>query len=116
MLSAPHSIAAMIDVSFPAGFTTPNLTRADDRSTCSPISLERPVCSANSSTGTNPAATRFRSSNTAESTVNICDDRIECAFQNAGQTRFQQRYCPSAEDIFTFHTPITSPAPSTDSG
>ena len=88
MLSAPHIIAAMIEVSFPAGFTAPDFTRADGRSTCSSINSERPVCSASSSTGTNPAAdTRFRSSNTAESTMNVCDDCIESAFPNAGQTR-----------------------------
>ena len=56
MLSAPHVIAAMIEVSLPAGFTAPDLTPVDGRSTCSRISAERPVCSASSSTGTNPAA------------------------------------------------------------
>ncbi len=72
MLSAPHMIPAMIEVSLPAGFTAPDLTRVDGRSTCSPISLESPVCSANSSTGTNPADdTRFCSSNTADPTVNV---------------------------------------------
>jgi hypothetical protein len=47
--SAPLSariIAAMIEVSFLAGLTAPDLTRVDSRSTCSPIRLERPVCSA----------------------------------------------------------------------
>ena len=50
----------------------PDFTRVDGRSTCSPINRERPVCSASSSTGTNPAAdTRFCSSNTADPAVNV---------------------------------------------
>lgn len=56
MLSAPHIIAAMIEVSLPAGLTASDFTRIDGRSTCSSISSESPVCSASSSTGTNPAA------------------------------------------------------------
>jgi hypothetical protein len=40
-------------VSLPAGLSAPDLTRVDGRSTSPPISLERPVCSANSSTRTN---------------------------------------------------------------
>ena len=91
MLSAPHIMPAMIVVSFPAGLTAPEATRVLGRSTCSSISSERPVCSASSSTGTNPAAdTRFCSSNTADPTVNLCDDCTENAFPNAGQTRPQQ--------------------------
>ena len=91
MQSAPHTMPAMIEVNLPAGFTAPDLTRVLGSCTCSPINSERPVCSASSSTGTNPAAdTRFRSSNTAESTVNVCDDCIESAFQNSGQMRPQQ--------------------------
>ncbi len=72
MLSAPHIIAAMIEVSLPAGLTAPDFTRVEGRSTCSPINRESPVCSASSSTGTNPAAdTRFCSSNTADPAVNV---------------------------------------------
>jgi hypothetical protein len=82
MLSAPHSIAAMIEVSLPAGFTAPDPTRVDGRSTCLSINSESPVCSANSSTGTRPAAdTRFCSSNTADPPVNVCDDCTENAFR-----------------------------------
>jgi hypothetical protein len=56
----------------PAGLTAPDFTLADARSTCSPINRERPVCSASSSTGTNPAAdTRFCSSHAAESRVKV---------------------------------------------
>jgi len=85
MLSAPQAIAAMIEVSLPAGLTAPDFTRVDGSSTCSPINSESPVCSANSSTGTNPAAdTRFRSSNTADPTVNVYDDCTENAFPNSG--------------------------------
>ena len=54
MLSAPHSIAAMIEVSLPAGFTAPDATRVDGRSTCLPINSESPVCSANSSPAPSP--------------------------------------------------------------
>ena len=69
MLSAPHIMPAMIVVSFPAGLTAPDLIRVLGSSTCSPINHERPVCSASSSTGT-----RFRSSNTTDSVLNVCDD------------------------------------------
>ena len=82
MLSAPHIMPAMIVVSFPAGLTAPDLTRVLGSSTCSPINRERPVCSASSSTGTKPPAdTRFRSSNTADSVLNLCDDCIGNAFR-----------------------------------
>ncbi|EUA10453.1 hypothetical protein I553_2736 [Mycobacterium xenopi 4042] len=57
MLSAPHIIPATIEVSLPAGLTAPDFTRVDGRSTRSLINSERPVCSASSSTGTNPAPT-----------------------------------------------------------
>jgi hypothetical protein len=111
MLSAPHIMPAMIVVSLPAGLTAPDFTRVDRRSTCWAINRERPVCSANSSTGTKPAAdTRFRSSNTADPTVNVYDDCTENAFPNTGHVRHQHSYCPSSEGIFAVHTPITSPA------
>jgi len=85
MLSAPHAIAAMIEVSLPAGLTAPDFTRVDGSSTCSSISRERPVCSANSSTGTKPAAdTRFCSSNTANPAANVYDECIESAFSGYG--------------------------------
>ena len=107
MLSAPHIMPAMIVVSFPAGLTAPDLTRALGSSTCSPINRERPVCSASSSTGTKPAAdTKFGSSNTADPTVNLYDDCIENAFSNTGQHRHQHSYCPSSEGIFAVHTPV----------
>ena len=41
MLSAPQAIAAMIEVSLPAGLTAPDLTRVDGRSTCSPINSRK---------------------------------------------------------------------------
>ncbi len=41
MLSAPHIIAAMIEVSLPAGLTAPDFTRVDGRSTCSPINSRK---------------------------------------------------------------------------
>ena len=82
MLSAPHIMPAMMVVSFPAGLTAPDLTRVLGSSTCSPINRERPVCSASSSTGTKPPADmRFRSSNTADSVLNVCDDCIGNAFR-----------------------------------
>jgi hypothetical protein len=111
MQSAPQAIAAMIEVSLPTGFTAPEATRVDGRSTCSPISLERPACSANSSTGTSPAAdTKFRSSNTADPRVNVYDECTGNAFLNSGQRRHQHSYCPSSEGIFAVHTPIRRPA------
>ena len=85
MQSAPQIIPAMIELSFPAALTAPEATRVLGRSTCSPISFERPVCSASSSTGINPAAdTRLCSSNTADPTVNVYDDCTENAFSNPG--------------------------------
>lgn len=112
MLSAPHIMPAMIVVSFPAGLTAPEATRVDGRSTCSPINRERPVCSANSMIGTRPAAdTRFRSSNTAESALNIWDDCTENAFRSRDCFDFDNRYCPSSEGIFFIHTPIAAKVP-----
>src|SRR5262245_6960342 len=103
MLSAPQAIAAMIEVSLPAGFTAPEATRVDGRSTCSSSNCESPACSASSSTGTNPAAdTKFRSSNTADPRVNVYDECIENAFLSSGRTRFQHSYCPSSEGIFAY--------------
>jgi len=111
MLSAPHIMPAMIVVSFPAGLTAPDLTRVLGSSTCSPINRERPVCSASSSTGTKPPAdTRFRSSNTADSVLNLCDDCTGNAFPNTGHYDSDNRYCPSSEGIFAVHTPIKQPA------
>ena len=111
MLSAPHIMPAMIVVSFPAGLTAPDLTRVLGSSTCSPINRERPVCSASSSTGTKPPAdTRFRSSNTADSMLNVCDDCTGNAFRNRDDYDFDNRYCPSSEGIFAVHTPIKQPA------
>jgi hypothetical protein len=63
MQSAPATIPAITHPSFPAGFTPPDLTfEALNRTRAS--SGSRPVCSANSSTGTSPAHdTRLGSSN-----------------------------------------------------
>ena len=117
MLSAPHIIAPMIEVSLPAGLTAPDFTRVDGSSTCSPINRERPVCSASSSTGTNPAAdTRFCSSNTADPAVNVYDECTENAFPDAGQittsalvlSQFRRHFRCSHADHIT--------GPSTDSG
>jgi hypothetical protein len=116
MLSAPHIIAAMIEVSFPAVHHTefnpsrPQIHMLIDQ-------LRKPgLFSQFQHRHQYRPATRFRSSNTAESTVNVCDDCIESAFQNAGQTRFHQPLLSQFRRIFTFYAPITSPVPSTDSG
>ena len=117
MLSAPHIMPAMIVVSFPAALTAPEATRVLGRSTCSLNKRERPVCSASSMIGTKPAAdTRFGSSNTADPTVNVCDDCTGNAFRNRDDYDFSNRYCPSSGGIFAVHTPITKDRPSTDSG
>ena len=117
MLSAPHIIAAMIELSLPTGLTAPERTRVDGRSTSSPINSESPPCSASSSTGTNTAAdTRFCSSNTADPSVNVYDECIESAFYNIGQktnpalvlAQFRSRFRCSRADQIT--------GPSTDSG
>ena len=65
MLSAPAAIPAMIEVSFPTGFTPAERTRQEVIETFSPISCDSPACSASASTGTSPAHdTRFSSSKT----------------------------------------------------
>ena len=75
------------------------------------------ACSANSSTGTKPAAdTRFGSSNTADPTVNVCDDCTGNAFRTRDDYDLRNRYCPSSGGILAVHTPITKDQPSTDSG
>jgi hypothetical protein len=104
MLSAPHIMPAMIVVSLPAGLTAPEATRVLGSSTCSPINRERPVCSANSSTGTKPAAdTRFGSSNTADPTANVCDDCTGNAFRNRDDVDFDNRYF-SVQEAFSLFT------------
>src|SRR6476646_1710875 len=111
MLSAPQAIAATIEVSLPAGLIAPDFTRVDGSTTYSPISRERPDCSASSSTGTNPDAdTKFCSSNTADPAVNVYDECIESAFSDRGQIRPKHSYYPRPEGIFAIHTPIKSPA------
>ena len=117
MLSAPHIMAAMIVVSFPAGLTAPDATRVLGSSTRSLINRDRPVCSASSMIGTKPAAdTRLCSSKTADPTVNVCDDCTGNAFRNRDDFDFTNQYCPSSEGIFAVHTPMTKDRPSTDSG
>lgn len=117
MLSAPHIMPAMIVVSFPAGLTAPEATRVLGSTTCSPINRERPVCSASSMIGTKPAAdTRFRSSNTADPIVNVCDDCTENAFQNSGQTRPQQPQLSKFRRHFRCSHADHREACSTDSG
>ena len=109
MLSAPHIMPAMIVVSFPAGLTAPDLTRVLGRSTCSPINRERPVCSASSSTGTKPPAdTRFRSSNTADSMLNVCDDCTGNAFRNRATTTSTIVIVP-VQKAFSLFTRRSSP-------
>lgn len=64
MLSAPAAIPAMIEVSFPAGFTPAEATRVEASLTRSATSSDSPACSANAITGTSPAHdTRCSSSN-----------------------------------------------------
>ena len=65
MLSASAAIPAMIEVSFPAGFTPADLTLDPvNRTRCS-ISSDNPACSANPISGAKPAHdTRFFSSKT----------------------------------------------------
>ena len=65
MLSALAVIPAMIEVSFPAGFTPAEATRIGDSEsspTRSATSAESPACSANAITGTSPAHDTNRSS------------------------------------------------------
>src|SRR6202171_5764223 len=117
MQSAPHIMPATIEVNLPAGFTAPDRTRVLGSRTCSAINPERPVCSASSSTGTNPAAdTRFRSSNTADPIVNVYDDCTENAFQNSGQTRPQQPQLSQFRRHFRCSHADQTTGPSTDSG
>jgi len=66
MLSAPAAIPAMIEATFPAGFTPAEATLVVSAqiATLSPTSFESPARSASAITGTSPAHdTRFSSSN-----------------------------------------------------
>ena len=65
MLSAPAAIPAMIEVTFPAGFTPAEATRRLTRAgPASASSSDSPACSASAITGTRPAHdTRWASSN-----------------------------------------------------
>ena len=56
------------------------------------------------------------SSNTADPTVNVCEDCTGNAFRTRDHFDFSNRYCPRSEGIFAVHTPITNDRPSTDSG
>jgi hypothetical protein len=65
MLSASAAIPAMIEVSFPAGFTPADLTLDPVNRTRSAINSDSPARSANPISGTRPAHdTRFSSSKT----------------------------------------------------
>ena len=65
MLSAPAAIPAMIEVSFPAGFTPAEATFDTLNLTRCPISSDSPARSARAITGTRPAHdTKCSSSNT----------------------------------------------------
>src|ERR1035437_7525324 len=55
MLSAPATLPATIDVSFPAGFPPAEATLVDRNRTRSPISSDKPARSASAITGTRPA-------------------------------------------------------------
>jgi hypothetical protein len=78
MLSAPASRPPMIDVSFGVGFAAPERTNSLVNATCSSNNSDNPVCSASSSTGTNPAHdTKFMSSNAATPRSHPCDNFTE---------------------------------------
>ena len=66
MLTAPAHIPATTLLSLPAGFTPSEPTLVWPSRTLSRSNSDRPVCSANASTGTSPAQdTKFGSSNKA---------------------------------------------------
>lgn len=83
MLSAPAHIPAIKVASFGARFAVPDLIRGVSIATFSVNSLVKPVCSANVITGANPAHdTRSSSSNLAESSANLWNNRTESVFRN----------------------------------
>ena len=64
MLSAPAAIPAMIEVTFPAGFTPAEATHVVPSSTRWLSNADNPACSASAITGASPAHdTRCASSN-----------------------------------------------------
>jgi hypothetical protein len=78
ILSAPAHIPAISVANFGAGFADPDLIRGAVIATLPANMLVRPVCSANVITGTSPAtATRLSSSNRAESSANVWNNRTE---------------------------------------
>jgi hypothetical protein len=81
ILSAPAHIPATNVASFGAGLADPDLTRGEAIATLSSNSLVRPVCSARVITGTSPATeTRLSSSNRAESSAKVWNNRTESVF------------------------------------
>ena len=81
MLSAPAAIPAMIELSFPAGFTPADATRVSPSATRSATSSDSPACSANAITGTSPTYdTRSSSSNSGVALDHACDRFTSSAF------------------------------------
>jgi hypothetical protein len=75
MRYAPHIIAAMTQVSFPARVDHAEFKTGPTADHVLIDQLRKPSLFSQFQHHTNPAAdTRLRSSNTAESTVNACDD------------------------------------------
>ena len=110
MLSAPAAIPAMIELSFPAGFTPAEATRVSPSATRSAISCDSPACSANAITGTKPASdTRSSSSNSGVALDHGCDRFTSSAFwvssnQGPQHSRFS---CPRRH----FHVSPAEAAP-----
>ena len=90
MQSAPHTMPAMIEVNLPAGFTAPDPHPCARKLHMFADQLRKTgLLSQFQHRHQSRRRHQFRSSNTAESTVNVCDDCIESAFQNSGQMRLQ---------------------------
>src|SRR5680860_1200488 len=81
MQSALAAIPAMIEVTFPDGFTPAEATRVEATFTRSAINCESPACSASAITGTRPASdTKCSSSNSGVALDHACDSFTASAF------------------------------------
>jgi hypothetical protein len=85
MLSAPAHIPAITPNNFGTGFAAPDLIRGVLIDTFSAMICGSRVCSASSTSGTNPAYdTRLSSSKRTEPAVNLWETRTESAFLELG--------------------------------
>jgi hypothetical protein len=115
MQSAPAHIPAISVASFGAGFADPDLIRGEAMATLSANMLVSPVCSASVITGTKPATdTRLSSSNRAESSANVWNNRTESVYLSGLDCCVKNTNHPSSEGTFFISTHLYGPITSVD--